>query len=217
MNYNPFIAPYDLLPETLPIFPLSGSILLPGSELPLNIFEPRYLNMVRDALGTHHMIGMIQPDIIARDDTALCDTGCAGRITQYRETSDGRIEMVLSGVCRYDRGEELPTTRGYRLIVPNWSRFSIDYKDHEGLLGGEHDRLIRTLKSYFEVKGLEAEWTMLERLPTVRLMNSLSMALPFSEHDKQVLLETVEPAERLFTFTSLLESELHTPRLVTRH
>ena len=217
MNYNPFIAPYDLLPETLPIFPLSGSILLPGSELPLNIFEPRYLNMVRDALGTHHMIGMIQPDIIARDDTALCDTGCAGRITQYRETSDGRIEMVLSGVCRYDRGEELSTTRGYRLIVPNWSRFSIDYEDHEGLLGGEHDRLIRTLKSYFEVKGLEAEWTMLERLPTVRLMNSLSMALPFSEQDKQVLLETVEPAERLFTFTSLLESELHTPRLVTRH
>jgi len=217
MNYNPFIVPYDQLPETLPIFPLSGSIVLPGSELPLNIFEPRYLNMVRDALGTHHMIGMIQPDVIARDETALCHTGCAGRITQFRETSDGRIEMVLSGVCRYDRGEELSTTRGYHLIVPNWSRFSIDYDDHDGLLGGEHDRLIRTLKSYFEVKGLETEWTMLERLPTVRLMNSLSMALPFSEQDKQVLLETVEPAERLFTFTSLLESELHTPRLVTRH
>jgi len=217
MNYNPFIALYDQLPKTLPIFPLSGSIVLPGSELPLNIFELRYLNMVKDALSTHRMIGMIQPDVIARDETALCHTGCAGRITQYRETSDGRIEMVLSGVCRYDRGEELPTTRGYRLIVPNWSRFSIDYEDHEGLLGGEHDRLIRTLKSYFEVKGLEAEWTMLERLPTVRLMNSLSMALPFSEQDKQVLLETVEPAERLFTFTCLLESELHTPRLVTRH
>lgn len=217
MNYNPFIVPYDLLPKTLPIFPLSGSILLPGSELPLNIFEPRYLNMVRDALGTHHMIGMIQPEVSGRDETALCDTGCAGRITQYRETGDGRIEMVLSGVCRYDRGEELPTTRGYRMIVPNWSRFSIDYDDHEGLLGGEHDRLIRTLKSYFEVKGLVAEWTMLERLPTVRLMNSLSMALPFSEQDKQLLLETVEPAGRLFTFTSLLESELHTPRLVTRH
>jgi uncharacterized protein len=217
MNNNPFIVPYEQLPRTLPIFPLSGSIVLPGSELPLNIFEPRYLNMVRDALSTHRMIGMIQPDVLAGDETALCHTGCAGRITQYRETSDGRIEMVLSGVCRYDRGEELPTTRGYRLIVPNWSRFSIDYADHEGLLGGEHDRLIRTLKSYSRVKGLEADWTMLERLPTVRLMNSLSMALPFSEHNKQVLLETVEPAERLFTFTSLLESELHALQLGTRH
>ncbi|MGB7931969.1 MAG: LON peptidase substrate-binding domain-containing protein [Gammaproteobacteria bacterium] len=217
MNYNPFIVPFDQLPGTLPIFPLSGSIVLPGSELALNIFEPRYLNMVRDAISTHRMIGMIQPDVVARDEAALCHTGCAGRITQYRETSDGRIEMVLSGVCRYDRDEELPTTRGYRLIVPNWSRFSIDYADHEGLLAGEHDRLIRTLESYFEVKGVEADWSMLERLPTVRLMNSLCLALPFSAKDKQVLLETVEPAERLFNFTSLLERELHAPRLVTRH
>jgi Lon protease-like protein len=190
---------------------------MPGSELPLNIFEPRYLNMVSDALSTHRMIGMIQPDPNAREATELCHTGCAGRITQYRETNDGRIEIVLSGVCRYDLGEELPTTRGYRLIVPKWSRFRDDYANQEGLLRGKHDRLIRTLKRYFEAKGLEADWSMLERLSTERLMNSLSMALPLSEQDKQVLLETVEPAERLYTFTSLLGSELQGPGSVTRH
>ena len=217
MSYSPFIATYEQLPETLPIFPLPGAIVMPGSELPLNIFEPRYLNMVSDALSTHRMIGMIQPDSNARDASALCHTGCAGRITQYRETSDGRIEMVLSGVCRYDLGEELPTTRGYRLIVPNWSRFSDDYTDQEGQLPDEHDRLIRMLKRYFELKGLEADWNMLERLSTVRLMNSLSMALPISEQDKQMLLETVEAVQRLRTFTSLLGSGFQAPGSITRH
>ena len=217
MSYSPFIVLYDQLSETLPVFLLFGAIVMPGTELPLNIFEPRYLNMVSDALSTHRMIGMIQPDPNTRDATDLCHTGCAGRITQYRETHDGRIEMVLSGVCRYDLGEELPTTRGYRLIVPNWSRFSDDYADQEGQLRGKHDHLIQTLKRYFEVKGLEADWSMLERLSTVGLMNSLSMALPLSEQDKQVLLETVEPAVRLYAFTSLLGSELQAPESVTRH
>ena len=217
MNYNPFIVPYDRLPETLPVFPLPGAIVMPGSELPLNIFEPRYLNMVSDALSTHRMIGMIQPDPNARDETELCHTGCAGRITQYRETNDGRIEMVLSGVCRYDLGEELPTTRGYRLIVPDWSRFSDDYADHEDLLRGERDRLIRTLKRYSKLKRLQADWDMIERLSTVKLMNSLSMALPLSGQDKQVLLETIKPVERLYVFTSMLGNEFQAPESITRH
>jgi len=217
MSHNPFIAPFDQLPGTLPIFPLTGAIVMPGNELPLNIFEPRYLNMVSDALSTHRMIGMIQPDPDAKHETELCHTGCAGRITYYRETNDARIEIVLCGVCRYDRGEELPTTRGYRLIVPNWSRFSDDYADHEGILRDEHDLLIRTLKRYFEVKQLDADWPMLERLSTVRLMNSLSMALPLREQDKQMLLETVEPTDRLHTFTALLVSELDSPDSATRH
>jgi len=217
MSNNPFTARYHQLPDTLPVFPLPGAIVMPGNELPLNIFEPRYLNMVSDALSTHRMIGMIQPAPDARDAGGLCQTGCAGRITQYRETSDGRIELVLSGVCRYDVGEELPTTRGYRLIVPDWSRFRDDYADHESKLRGEHERLLRTLKRYFQVKGLEADWSMAERLSTVKLMNSLHMALPLSEQHKQTLLETVEPAQRLHTFYTLLDSALQSPRSVTRH
>ena len=114
---------------------IPGAIVLPWSELPLNIFEPRYLNMVSDALSSHRMIGMIQPDPNEKGNAGLCHTGCAGCITQYRETDDGRIEMVLTGVCRFDLGEELPTTSGYRPVIPRWSRFSNDYTDHEGLLG----------------------------------------------------------------------------------
>jgi Lon protease-like protein len=163
------------------------------------------------------MIGMIQPDSKTGDPGTLCHTGCAGRITQYRETRDGRIEILLSGVCRYDLGEELPTTRGYRLIVPDWSRFGDDYTDLEGQLRSEHDRLIRTLKRYFELKGLEADWSMLEPLPTVTLMDSLSMALPISDEDKQVLLETVEAAQRLRTFHSLLGSGFQARGSATRH
>ena len=217
MSCSPFIVPFNQLPETLPIFPLPGAIVMPGSELPLNIFEPRYINMVSDALSTHRMIGMIQPDPIARDAKALYHTGCAGRITQYRETNDGRVEMVLSGVCRYDLGVELSTTRGYRLIVPDWSRFSGDYNNHADQLHGEHDHLLRILKCYFDDKGLQTDWTMLETLSTERLMNTLSMALPISETDKQVLLETVEPARRLQTFTSLLGGGLQAPGSMTRH
>jgi hypothetical protein len=217
MSYSPFVAPFDQLPETLPVFPLPGAIVLPGNELPLNIFEPRYLNMVNDALGSHRMIGMIQPDPSADNDATLCHTGCAGRITQYRETSDGRIEMVLSGVCRFDLDDVLPTTRGYRLVVPSWSRFSDDYIDHDDKLPREHDRLLGMLKRYFEIKGLETDWSGIERLPTIKLMNSLIMALPFSDQDKQVLLETIKPEARLMTFIAILGSELQTSDSVTRH
>lgn len=216
MSYSPFVTPYDELPQTLPVFPLPGAIVMPGSDLPLNIFEPRYLNMVNDALSTHRMFGMIQPDPETAGD-ALCQTGCAGRITQYRETSDGRIEMVLSGVCRFDLDELLPSTRGYRVAVTDWSRFAGDYADQEDRLPGEHNRLIRILRSYFEIKGLDTDWDQVERLPTVRLLDSLSMALPFNDHDKQVLLEAVEPEERLLQFISLLSSELQADDTITRH
>jgi Lon protease-like protein len=217
MMRSPFVAAFDQLPERLPIFPLPGAIVMPGGELPLNIFEPRYLNMVSDSLSTHRMIGMVQPDPTARDGTGLCRTGCAGRITQYRETADGRIEMVLLGVCRYDLGEEFPTTRGYRLIVPDWSRFRDDYADHDHLLRDQQGLLIRTLKRYFEAKQLKVDWNMLEGFPTVGLVNSLGMALPLSEQHKQALLETVDSAERLHIFTEMLDSELRSPGSVTRH
>lgn len=217
MSLNPFTARYNQLPDTLPVFPLPGATLMPGTELPLNIFEPRYLNMVSDALSTHRMIGMIQPDPVAKSNTQLCQTGCAGRITQYRETDDGRIEMRLSGVCRYDLGEELPTTRGYRLIVPRWSRFADDYNEHEDMPGTERRRLIEKLKSYFQSNGLDVDWAMLESLSTVRLMNSMSMTLPLSVQDKQTLLETVQSAERFNTFISILDSSLRPPASVTRH
>ncbi len=217
MSDSPFITPHDALPNTLPIFPLTAAIVLPRTELPLNIFEPRYLNMVNDALGSHRMIGMIQPDPQGDTESAVCSTGCAGRITQFRETADCRIEMVLTGVCRFDVAEELPTTRGYRLVVPDWSRFERDYADHDDEVRDLHDQFIRTLQRYFDVKELEADMPMLERLPTARLMDSLIMALPLSAAEKQMLLESVGAEHRLRHFIGLLDGDLELPDTATRH
>ncbi len=217
MSTNPFVPQFDSLPNTLPIFPLPGAIVMPQSELPLNIFEPRYLNMVNDVLGSHRLIGMIQPDPKAKAEGATYRTGCAGRITQFRETSDGRIELLLSGVCRFDLGEELPTTRGYRLIVPDWSRFADDYADHEEQLQGERQRLIATLERYLDARELEADLAMFERLPVGRLLDSLMMALPLTEQEKQMLMETVEAEKRLASFIALLQTDIEAPGSVTRH
>ena len=217
MSTNPFITPFDSLPSTLSIFPLPGAIVMPGAELPLNIFEPRYLNMINDAIASHRMIGMVQPDPNGEGEDAVCRTGCAGRITQFRETSDCRIEMVLTGVCRFDVGEELSTTRGYRLIVPDWSRFADDYIDHTEQLQGDHERLMQTLEHFFDAKGYEADLAMLKQLSAARLVDSLAMALPFDTAEKQMLLETVEPEQRLSNFIALIDGDFDVPDSVTRH
>lgn len=217
MSVNPFTPPFTSLPETLPIFPLPGAIVLPGAELPLNVFEPRYLNMIDDALGSHRLIGMIQPDPAADNDIDICRSGCAGRITQYRETSDCRIEIVLTGICRFDVVEEISTTRGYRLVVPDWSRFSEDFVEQNGLLEDRHQLLVATLKGFFDARGFEADMSKLERLPVMRLVDSLSMALPFDAAEKQMLLETVDCETRFDNFMALIEGEFEIPDSVTRH
>ncbi len=127
-KHLPFMQAFDELPQTLPIFPLNGAVLLPRGNLPLNIFEPRYLNMLRDAMGADQLIGMIQ--VPQEDNTdRLFDVGCAGRITRYEETDDGRLEIVLTGACRFKIIAELTSVRGYRLVTPDWSDFALDYQD----------------------------------------------------------------------------------------
>lgn len=205
MSRNPFVVPHSKLPETLAVFPLPGAIVMPGSDLPLNIFEPRYLNMVTDALATHRMIGMIQPNPSQSDGSTLYKTGCGGRITQYRETTDGRIELVLTGVCRFDLGPELKTTRGYRLVVPDWSRFGADYEDPPAKLDERHKSLIEDVKRYFESNNLDVNWPILERLSTIKLVDSLTMALPLSHQDKQAILETRDATDRAELFLTLLD------------
>ena len=217
MSKNPFITPHESLPNTLPIFPLPGAILMPGAELPLNIFEPRYLNMINDTIASHRMIGMIQPDPNGEGEEAVYRTGCAGRITQFRETNDCRIEMALTGVCRFDVVEELSTTRGYRLVVPDWSRFADDYVDNTEQLQNEHERLLNTLERFFDLKGYEADLKMLKQLPVARLVDSLTMALPFAEAEKQMLLESIEPEQRFTNFIALIEGDFDVPDSVTRH
>lgn len=195
----------ERLPSTLPLFPLSGVLLLPRSRLPLNVFEPRYLNMVDDALAGDRLIGMIQPE--QRNGTELAPplfkVGCVGRISSFAEEGN-RYLITLSGVCRFVLGEELPTTRGYRRIVPDWSRFRGDF-DEENAADIDRTRLTAGLKSFFKANGLSADWSSIEQAPDERLVNSLAMICPFPPAEKQALLEAETLAERVTILTGLVE------------
>lgn len=206
MPRTPFFPKFEQLPDTLPIFPLAGVVVMPDSELPLNIFEPRYLNMVDDALRSHRMFGMIQPDP-SRDGEPppVYRTGCAGRITSFSETADGRIELVLTGICRFDAVEELATTRGYRLVKPGWSRFASDLSEKPGTVMDESHRFFAVLRRYFDANGLQTDWEKLRQLPAHRMTDMLTTLLPLEPAAKQVVLETVDPAARARTLLATLE------------
>ncbi len=204
IKHSPFMPTFEHLPETLPIFPLPNAIVMPGSNLPLNIFEPRYLNMFQDVMKTHQLIGMVQPK---NDEPVpeIFDIGCGGRITRYHETYDGRLEINLSGICRFKIIEELSTTRGYRLIRPDWQAFEVDYQLPDIPV---HDEkyLINTLKHYFDYKNMQADWEILEKLDADELINSMIAILPLSVEEKQSLIEAETFIERLQYFCAILES-----------
>jgi len=193
MLRSPFLPKFSDLPVELPIFPLAGAVVMPGVQLPLNIFEPRYLNLVTDALKTDHLIGMLQP----RADTTFDETpdihqvGCAGRITSYSETNDGRIVMILTGVCRFQVREELEMRRGYRRVRPDWERFAIDYHASEEGLPGRED-FMASLRAYCTLRGVDVPWDDVEKMGDAELVNLLCAHLPLEAEDKQALIETVD-------------------------
>ena len=203
---NPFVQTFDQLPTTLPIFPLQGAVVMPGAQLPLNVFEPRYLHMVEDALASHHLIGMVQPEArVEGTDQSVYGTGCAGRITTYQETFDGRIEIVLSGVCRYDIREELPTTRGYRLVVPDWTRFVGDYDFPRFDEQRRQTPFFTELNRYLQAKDLEIDESVIRKLPFARLLNVLTTLLPLQHKDKQAIIDAVSFEERYNLLISQFE------------
>jgi Lon protease-like protein len=200
------------LPEAIPIFPLTGALLLPQGVLPLNIFEPRYLNMIEDALGADRMIGMVQPADAGAEGRVESPTvypvGCAGRITAFRETGDGRYEIVLTGVARFEIAREIEGRRGYRRVVPRWERFLRDL-DADSTLGLQRAPLVDALRTLAGRRGLGAEWAPLTELPNRELVNWIAMAVPFHPSEKQALLECADFAERGRLLTTLLEMAAH--------
>ncbi|MCB1876449.1 MAG: LON peptidase substrate-binding domain-containing protein [Chromatiales bacterium] len=202
MHRNPFTLPFDRLPADIAVFPLSGAVLMPGTQLPLNVFEPRYLNMVEDALGARRLIGMIQP--LDEDERVLSKTGCAGRISSFSETDDGRIILVLTGLCRFDVVDELPLARGYRRVRADWTRFNGDYQDPAE---NEIDRtgLTDALRAYAESVGAEVSWDGFEKADDHLLVNALIANLPLDNKQKQSLIETVLPNERAELLKAILE------------
>ena len=199
------------LPDVLPIFPLTGVLLLPRGRLPLNIFEPRYLAMTRDALGGERLIGMIQPTEPQQDnlgrgavDPSVYPVGCAGRITQFAENDDGRFLITLTGISRFRIVEELPLLSGYRRVIPDWRPFAHDrgMPDDPQL---DRGRLVRGLKNYFGQRNLGADWSAIEKAPGEHLVTSIAMACPFAPSEKQALLEAADLEERAKLLIGLVE------------
>ena len=199
------------LPPVIPIFPLTGVLLLPSGRLPLNIFEPRYLEMTRDAMAAERLIGMIQPADPGNHEfePETYATGCAGMITEFEETADNRILITLTGVCRFEVTDELPHEGLlYRRVAADFSRFHGDLAAEDAVLP-DRGRLIEALKKYFEARGIDADWSAIDDLENEDLMTSFAMACPFGPSEKQALLECRATAERNAMFQALLEMAAH--------
>jgi Lon protease-like protein len=206
MSSTGFTPSFAELPASLPIFPLTGVLLLPRGKLPLNIFEPRYLNMTRDALAGDRMIGMVQPtaEEPGNDAPAVYATGCAGRITSFSETEDGRFLITLTGIARFDIQHEVPTLRGYRRVVPRWERFRTDLTE-VGEAVVDRPRLLNGLQAFFKLHAITADWESIKSTPDERLVTSLAMICPFAPNEKQALLEASDLTERSRVITALIE------------
>ncbi len=203
---NAFDPEFHELPTSLPIFPLTGALVLPGQQLPLNIFEPRYLEMVFDALGADRMIGMVQalPDAAGSDPPAIFEVGCAARISMFNETDDGRLLISLRGVCRFRVERELDSMRAYRRVQPIWEGFEADLGTTEPP-GIAFPALRVLVEGHLRAKGLEVRWDQLERLPADEVLDFLCVNLPFEPGEKQALLEAPTPADRADVLKAIVQ------------
>ena len=215
---NRFDPAFEQLPEAIPIFPLSGALLLPGGRLPLNIFEPRYLAMVLDSLAGHRLIGMVQPAKpggFAGDGLPTGEglppvqpTGCAGRIVQFAETEDGRLLITLAGLIRFEVGQELPLHHsGYRRVMTHFERFRGDLDHAEEVVKLDRSRMMAALHAYFRGHKLSTDWKAVQDAGDRNLITSLSMVLPFGPAEKQALLEATDSTARARLLIALLEMD----------
>ena len=185
------------LPKEIPIFPLSNFIIFPKTSVPLNIFEPRYINMIDDAMKGNRMIGMIQPKGFDQKTPDLYKIGCVGKITSFNETEDGRYLIVLAGVSRFKITEELKTQKLYRLCKVDFKDFSYDLEEKdEEIKFSDLELIFKNLKSLFNKQGYIIDWKELEKKSLNQTINALAMASPFSLEEKQILLETNDLSER---------------------
>ncbi|MGA0596756.1 LON peptidase substrate-binding domain-containing protein [Enterovirga sp. CN4-39] len=202
-------GPQDL-PDTIPVFPLAGALLLPRGQMPLNIFEPRYLAMVDAVLGGSRLIGMIQPRDPDEAGSApeLYDVGCVGRLVQFAETGDGRYLISLTGVARFEILGEINTREPFRQCRVSFERFSGDFRARAGEDSVDRAAVLTALRSFTEATGLKMDWEGIERTPNEALVNALSMLAPFGGREKQALLEAPDLKSRAEMLVALTEIEL---------
>ena len=204
-------GPADLA-EVIPVFPLPGALLLPRGQMPLNIFEPRYLAMVDDALATRQrLIGMIQPDGAHSgppDKPALYKVGCAGRITQIAETGDGRYLLQLTGISRFRIVQELPVTTPYRQCRVSYAAYADDFIARKGEDDVDRDAVLQALSDFLKANNLKTDWEGIENAPNEALVNALAMMSPYGAPEKQALLEAPDLKTRAEVLVALTEIEL---------
>lgn len=209
MSINvPYRGPEDC-PATIPVFPLPGALLLPRGQMPLNIFEPRYLAMVDEALRTDRVIGMIQPE----DETAgpaprLYDVGCAGRITRFAETGDGRYLLSLTGIARFRVVEELAPATGFRRCRVTYAPFETDFQARAGEAEVDRAGVLKALRDFVEATDLKVDWKGIEEAPNEALVNALCMMSPFGPREKQAMLEAPDLKTRAEILVAVTEIEL---------
>lgn len=210
VSYHSLMYSLADLPQTIPVFPLPGALLLPRARLPLHIFEPRYLAMLDDTLKTsHRLIGMIQPYETPGDqESRLHSIGCAGRVTGFSETEDGRYMITLSGISRFRILKEASGFAAYRRMDVSWDSFPRDLGATETDKAFERDGFMDLLHRYFETQGLSTDWDSLKEAENELLINSLSMLCPFDPEDKQALLEAPSLQTRRETLVTLIEFAL---------
>jgi Lon protease-like protein len=201
------------LPAVIPVFPLTGALLLPRARLPLNIFEPRYLAMVEAAMASYRIIGMIQPKIPGEEEhtttkPALNAVGCAGRIVEYAETDDGRYLITLLGIARFRVAGERDSETPFRQVAADYSEFARDLKlEPEALAenAAQRDKLVKALKPYLTDHSMQTDWKSIEEAPVETLVSALAMICPFDPREKQALLEAPSVKERADALIALLE------------
>jgi uncharacterized protein len=203
-------GPIDL-PGIIPVFPLPGALLLPRGQMPLNIFEPRYLAMIDDSLRDgHRLIGMIQPDAVHAETAKppLFKIGCVGRITQLAENGDGRYLIELTGVARFRIEEELKVATLYRQCRVTYAPFSDDFVARKGENAVDREAVLTALRSFLKANDLKADWDGIENAPNEALVNALSMMSPYGPPEKQALLEAPDLKTRAELLVAITEIEL---------
>ena len=200
------------LPKIIPVFPLSNFILFPKTTVPLNIFEPRYIDMINDSMKSNKMLGMIQPQTSKNDDNTpkLYDVGCLGKITSFTETEDGRFLIELKGLLRFIKVRELKTEKKYRTVEVEFKNYLDELSEkREELKFSELELIFKDLKSLFEKKGFIINWKALEKQSLDETINALAMASPFSLEEKQVLLEAANLEVRKNKISEILKTYTH--------
>lgn len=208
MSIPPYPLSPDSLPQVLPIFPIPGALLLPRGQMPLNIFEPRYLAMVDAALAGTRMIGMIQPEPGEDGTASLYSTGCAGRITQFAETGDGRYIIHLTGISRFRLVEELSSITAYRQARVDFTPFADDLTPRLGEESVDRTGLLAALKAFTKANHVDMDWDSVKSAPNEALVNALSMMAPYGVREKQALLEAKDLQARADMLIAITEIEL---------